>query len=94
MPSYRVAHLNHEGRNVIIVPLDEVYGRQTPSEQEYFRSECQKQVVAQGLDGTIVPVWDAGGGRMGVFAPAEWRGFFQPLTMKDVVRNLNRVLKW
>lgn len=94
MPSYQVAHLNHEGRDVIIVPLDQSYGRQTPTEREFFRSECQKQVQAHGLSGTIVPVWDAGGDRMAVFAPTEWQAFFEPLTMKDVVRNLNRVLEW
>lgn len=94
MPSYRVAHVNHKGRDVIIVPLDKSYGLQTPNEQEFFRSECQKQVLAHGLTGTIVPVWDVGDGRMAIIAPTEWQGFLRTLTMTDVVRNLNRVLEW
>lgn len=58
------------------------------------KAEIQMRASAAGLAGTVVPVWNAGGGRMGFLAPLQWRGFFQGLSLAFVARNLNRVLSW
>jgi hypothetical protein len=47
---------------------------------------------AAGLAGTVVPVWDAGGGRMAFIAPRPWHPFFKSLRLQTVAQNINKRL--
>jgi hypothetical protein len=64
MPRLKVAHLREQGQDMIIVPLDRAFGSQSPQDQDDPITEIQLRAHAVGLAGTVVPVWDGGGGRM------------------------------
>jgi hypothetical protein len=76
MAEFHVAHLRQQGQNMIIIPLDREFGHKTNGEQNEIRASLQACARGAGLAGTVVPVWDAGGGRMAFLAPAPWRPFF------------------
>lgn len=56
--------------------------------------ELQMRSRSAGLAGTVVPVWDSGGGRMKFKAPGPWHPFFRSLHLGTVHANLNRELYW
>jgi hypothetical protein len=94
MPRYRVAHINEQGQDMIIVPLESSFGRQITSDQEATIAELQIRANSAGLAGTVVPVWDGGGGRMYFIAPGPWRGFFENINLQWVAMNLNKEIYW
>ena len=59
-----MAHLREQGQDMIIVPLDRAFGSQSPQDQDGPITEIQLRAHAVGLAGTVVFVWDGGGGRM------------------------------
>lgn len=87
-----IAHINEQGQNIIIVPLDQSYGYKSVVEQRRVILALQSAASSARLVGTIVPVWNAGSGRMGFIAPEPWYGFFQSLSLPVIVRLLNREL--
>jgi hypothetical protein len=94
MPTVKLAHIREQGNDIIIVPLDSAYGRQTEGQQEAELLELQARASASGLKGHVVIVWDAGGGRMGFRAPPKWHPFFRSIGLQFVLANLNRELTW
>jgi hypothetical protein len=94
MPTFQVAHIRERGVDLIIIPLDSSFGHKTPQEQYQITYELQARSEAAGLAGTVVPVWDAGGGRMAFIAPANWHPYFRSLSLQTVFANLNRTLYW
>lgn len=93
MPSYKVAHLNRSGQNVIIVPLDSSFEYKTSSEQTGFAGMLQNTAYAAGLAGEVVTVWEKGG-QMRFRAPVPWHPFFKSIGMNYVLQNVNRTLSW
>ena len=94
MPRFKVAHIREQGQDIIIVPLESSFGYKSDSEQAAIIDELQSHARGAGLGGTIVPVWDDGGGRMKFIAPRPWHPFFQGLSLTSVYANLNRELYW
>ncbi|MHB1416288.1 MAG: hypothetical protein ACYC1C_13650 [Chloroflexota bacterium] len=92
MPSYEVAHLREQGQDIIIVVVDRSFGSKASSEQSEICANLQGCASAARLAGTVVPVWEASGGRMGFLAPDPWHPFFRNLTLVDVAANINRKL--
>ena len=92
MSEFRIAHLREQGQDMIIVPLDHGFGQKSNAQQNEFRNSLQICARAAGLAGTVVPVWDAGGGRMGFMAPQQWRNFFASINLGIVTQNLNKIL--
>jgi hypothetical protein len=64
MNKFKVAHLREQGVDLIIIPLDKDFSRKPPSEQSDIADSLQACAMSAGLAGTVVPVWNAGGGRM------------------------------
>ncbi len=93
MPIFRVAHLNQDGENVIVIPLESAFSLRSTMQQKAIRDDLQSHAVAANLAGIVVPVWDVGG-RMEFLAPSAWRSFFQSVTLSWVVANLNRNIRW
>jgi hypothetical protein len=89
---FDVAHIQRQGVNLIIIPLKSSFGHKTMTEQNQTVAVLQSYARAAGLAGTVVPVWDAGSGRMGFLAPSNWRAFFQSIDLIFVARNINRQL--
>lgn len=92
MAKYKIAHIQQQSVNLIIIPLDSSFGRKTSSEQNQTTGALQGCSSAAGLAGTVVPVWDAGGGRMAFLAHSNWHSFFQSIDLNFVARNINREL--
>jgi hypothetical protein len=94
MTRYKVAHLRHQGIDLIIIPLQSSFGTQTVQHQQENISELQARASAAGLAGTVVPVWDSGRGRMAFIAPRNWHRFFRSLDLARVLATLNREISW
>ena len=94
MPNLKVAHLRQQGVDLIIAPLDNEFGRKTRQDQQEIVSEIQMRSRAAGLAGTVVPVWDNGGGRMAFIAPNNWHTFFSSLNLRAVWANVNTEVSW
>lgn len=90
--TFEVAHLHEQGQDMIIVAVDSSFAHKSSSEQSGVQATIQACARAAGLRGTVVPVWDAGGGRMGFRAPNPWHPFFRSLTLAHVAANINRSL--
>ena len=94
MPRFKVAHIREQGVDLIIVPLESAFGFKGASEQRAAVAELQVRAGAAGLAGTVVPVWDGGGGRMSFMAPQGWHPFFQGLSLPDVGAMINKEIWW
>jgi hypothetical protein len=94
MTKLKVAHVRQEGVDLIIIPLADEFGNRSSSAQQQAVSEIQVRSRAAGLAGTVVPVWDNGGGRMAFIAPRPWHAFFQSVSLTWVWGNVNRELSW
>lgn len=92
MARFEVAHLREQGQDIIIVVVDRSFGYKSNAEQNQIRASIQACATSAGLAGTVVPVWDNGGGRMAFLAPRPWAPFFQSMTLADVAANINREL--
>jgi len=94
MPTLDIAHLRQQGVDLIIAPLDHTFGHKSPGDQRATINEIQFRARQAGLAGTVVPVWDSGGGRMAFIAPPNWHPFFRSLSLGTVFSNINRRLSW
>jgi hypothetical protein len=92
METYEVAHIHEQGQDMIIIPVQSSFGQRPTATQNEIVSSLQLCASAAGLKGTVVPVWDAGGGRMGFLAPTPWHPFFRSIDLQFVARNINRKL--
>jgi hypothetical protein len=79
---------------MIIVPLDSSFGNRISEDQQAMIAELQMRSASAGLAGTVVPVWEGGGGRMYFIAPTPWRPFFESVNLQWVAMNLNKNLSW
>jgi hypothetical protein len=94
MAHFKLAHIREQGVDLIIVPLDRSFGWKSTTEQNQIASQLQLRAASAGLAGTVVPVWDHGGGRMGFLAPNGYAPFFRSISLSFVARNINRELSW
>ena len=94
MPSFDVAYIRQQGVDLIIVPVNRTFGSKMQKEQYAAVDELQSHATAAGLAGTVVPVWDDGGGRMRFLAPRNWHPFLRSLSWALIARNVNRKLSW
>jgi hypothetical protein len=94
MPRFEIAHLREQGQDMIIVPIESSFGSKISSDQQAAIAELQIRARAAGLAGTVVPVWDSGGGRMAFIAPRQWHSFFQSLSLPVVAASINKALSW
>jgi hypothetical protein len=94
MPTFKIAHINQDNVDLIIVPLEASFGSKSSSDQRDAIIELQTRAQAAGLRGGVVPVWDAGLNRMAYIAPDNWKPFFNSINLQWVSMNINRDLSW
>jgi len=92
MATFDVAHIRQQGVDLIIIPLTSSFGHKTSNEQKSIVVALQAASRSAGLAGTVVPVWDAGFGRMAFLAPRPWHSFFASINLMFVSSNINRQL--
>jgi hypothetical protein len=94
MPRFEVAHMHTQGQDMIVIPLDNSFGCKSQADQDAITDELQMRAASAGLRGTVVPVWDAGGGRMSFIAPRPWHPYFRSIGLAHIALRLNRALYW
>lgn len=92
MQTFEVAHIREQGQDMVIVPLKSDFGLRSRETQNRFIHSLQVCARAAGLKGIVVPVWDAGQGRMAFIAPRPWHRFFSSISLESVASNINRRL--
>lgn len=90
--TFDVAHVKEQGVDLIIVFVASSFGHKTNHEQNEVCASLQACATAAGLAGTVVPVWDTGGGRMGFLAPQNFHPFFRSVSLADVAVSINKKL--
>lgn len=94
MPRIPVAHIREQGVDLIIVPLNDSFGRKTHSAQRGILNELQMRANSAGLAGTVVPFWPIGRNDCEFIAPKNWHPFLSGLSLPFIHGNLNRELYW
>ena len=93
MPTFQVAHLQHGGQDLIIVPVDPSFGKRSTVEQARIQDAFQRSAHASNIPGVVVPVWEDPSGRgMAFRAPPAWQDFLKSIDMVYVATALNRTL--
>ena len=92
MPTFQVAHLQRNGQDIIIVPVDRAFGKRSPAEQARIQEAFQRSAVSAEMAGVVVPVWEDASGRMAFRAPPPWHDFLKSIDMVYVATALNRIL--
>jgi hypothetical protein len=93
MPSIKVAQLNEQGQDMVIVIMDPAFALASPTQQEATIGQLQAKSNACCLKGTVAMVWDDGG-RMDYLVPQPWHEFFRSITLDDVRGRLNAEISW
>jgi hypothetical protein len=92
MATFKVAHFNQQGEEIIVVFLNSSFDRLSQEEQSQTTIALQACATAAGLVGTVVPVWTVGRG-FRFIAPKQWQAFFKsPNLYPTLVANINREL--
>lgn len=93
MPRLKAAHINQQGQNMIIFPLDHTFGHKTDIDQSRALIELEQRAHSAGLAGRAVAVWQNGGRTMSR-GPQAWHGFLQSISMSWVQANVNKQISW
>jgi len=92
MPTFQVAHLQRDGQDLIIVPVDRTFGSRSPSAQARLQEAFQRSAAMADIPGIVVPVWEDSNGKMSFRAPPPLHDFFKSIDMVYVATALNRSL--
>ncbi len=93
MPSIKVAQLQEQGQDMVIVIMDSAFARASPTQQEATIGQLQSLSNGSGLKGTVAMVWDVDG-KMDYLVPQPWHEFFRSLTLDDVRSRINAEISW
>ncbi|MBI4661815.1 MAG: PEGA domain-containing protein [Verrucomicrobia bacterium] len=92
MIKYRVAHVNRKGADLIYIPLDPSIAQRPIAEQAELLRTLQRCANSAGLKGSVVLVWEKGGGNTGLLAEKTVHPHIQGTTLAFVQSNVNREL--
>lgn len=92
MATYEIAHIREQGQDIIVVVVKSNFKHMPSADQEAFCVSLTQCARSAGLAGTVVPVWEDGGGRLGFLAPQPWHPFFKSLTPIDLAASINKKL--
>jgi len=93
MPRIKVAHVYEQGQNMIIFPLDSSFGNKSSSDQSELLEELERRALSAGLAGHGVAIWSIGN-QNHFIGPRQWHNFLQSISMRWVLANVNRELRW
>jgi hypothetical protein len=92
MTTFEIAYIHEQGVDLIIVLVDSSFGYKARTEQDKIVERLHACATLAGLAGTVITVWDSGGGQMHFLAPHNWHPFFSSIDLTFVIRNINRKL--
>jgi len=93
MPRYEIAHIQEQGVDIIIIPMDASFGKKSEDAQYKALEELQMRATSAGLAGTVVPVWKVEG-QMMFLAPPNWHSFFHSINFQFVASHMNKYISW
>jgi hypothetical protein len=93
MPNLKVAHIREQGQDMILVPLNDSFGRKTDQERTQTLGQIQAVAASAGLRGSVAAIWN-GGGRTYFMGPRPWHPFLRSISLDWVSRQVNRELSW
>jgi hypothetical protein len=91
MNKFDVAHINEQGVNMIIIPLDPSFGSKSSSAQNSIIASLERCAHNAGLAGTVVPVWRNGSSHSFI-CPPNWTPFFKTFSWNSIIANVNKEL--
>lgn len=92
MAEFDIAHINEQGEDIILIPVNNNFGYKSPIEQEQTIASLQNFASLAGLRGKVIPVWVDAVNRMHFVAPEYYHAFMFSINYKYVLRNLNKKL--
>jgi len=92
MAELDIAHINEQGEDLILIPLNNSFGYKTKIEQEQTILSLQNFAIQAGLKGKVIPVWVDSVNRMHFVAPEFYHAFMFSINYNFVLRNLNKKL--
>lgn len=92
MATFDVAHIREQGVDLVIVFVSSSFGHESSTQQNRTIDGLQVCARSAGLAGTVVPVWDSGGGCISFIAPRSYHPFFSSISLQDVAASVNRRL--
>lgn len=92
MSSYNIAHINVQGVDLIIIPLNSSFGYKTSLEQNEIKRSLQVCASGAGLNGTVIPIWLDSLDRMNFIAPQSYHPYLKSIDYGFVLMNINKTL--
>ena len=93
MPNYKIAVINHNELELIIVPMDVVFEYRPNEKKLEFRAELQGHAEDAGFIGSVCLVWPYAGG-MKFLAPRPTHDFFVSHSVGSLRARINHELLW
>ena len=88
---FRIAHLNEQGQDMVIIPLDSSFSNKSPQQMEVIKNALQECSDSARIKGVVVPVWE-NNSDFYFIAPPQWHPFFKSISMSVVRQNINKEL--
>lgn len=92
MSVFDIAHINEQGEDLILVPLNDTFGYKTYTEQEQTVNTLQNYAYKAGLKGKVIPVWKGVVNRMNFVAPEYYHAYLLSINYNFVLNNINKKL--
>ena len=92
MESFEIAHINEQGVDLILIPLNNSFGYKTQNEQNQITKKLQACAISARLKGTVIPIWIDSLNRMKFIAPQNYFPFLESINYDFVLANINKKL--
>ena len=89
--TFELAHINEQGQNMIIIPLEPSFACKSSTEQNQICSSLEIAAHEAGLAGKVVLVWKQGR-MMSYLAPRQWHAFFKSIAYDQILLSINKKL--
>jgi hypothetical protein len=89
--TYKIAHINKQGVDLIIIPFDSTFGHKPKLEQNQILEYLQTYSASANLSGTVVPCWREGNS-FAFVAPSELHPLLNFQSFADILRLINKQL--
>ena len=93
MPTFKVAHIQRQGQNMLLFPLNWNFAHKSLVEQNSVLRELEHRAHSAGLAGSAAVFWEIGG-RTHFLGPKPWRDFLQSMSVRTVLTNVNKSVSW
>ena len=94
MTTFQLAHINEQGQDMFLFPMDARFGHRAAADQSDILSELQSRARSAGLSGVAAAVWRDATGRTHTLGPRLWDGFLRSIDLDFVLANVNREISW